>query len=334
MIQAVMPIRKSMRRISLLVVSDQDIASTVQGEALLARGDWNESLPVDGGRVWHHSSAPVHIWWRNVSHLFSDYLDEIYHQITNFEINEVLFLSRHVSASGMPSLTLHSIGVLGLEPIGEPAEHGGKKGHAVPPSPRFASLFRRLHRIAVKHGINNEFDITLETTHHGPILYSPSLFIEIGSTEEHWGRVDAAEVWADVLSEELGISCPSSDIDSEQVVMVGIGGGHYAPRHRSVLLDSNALVGHILANYSLKMHRPDGDWDPLSGPLPQGPWQHSIQVAIEQTRESFPENKVVAYLDRKSFKGWERQSIRRYLESKNIEIFRLADFVNHDTISR
>ncbi|MEC8721827.1 MAG: D-aminoacyl-tRNA deacylase, partial [Candidatus Thermoplasmatota archaeon] len=193
-----------MSSISLLVVSDLDVGSTVQGDTLLNRGGWEEKDSVDGGRVWHHSRSSVHLWWRMESHLFSDHLDETYRNSTGFEISEVLFLSRHVAASGLPSLTLHAIGVLGSEPLGEAAEFGGINGQAVPPSPRFSSLFRRLNRIAKSHGLTDEFDITLETTHHGPLLLTPSLFIEIGSTAEHWGREDAANVWADVLSEELG----------------------------------------------------------------------------------------------------------------------------------
>jgi len=321
----------NMESVSLLVVSDSDIGSTIQGHVLLSREGWNEMDAVEGGRVWHHSRAPVHLWWRDDLHLFSDHLDETYCNSTGSEISEVLFLSRHVAASGLPSLTLHAIGVLGLEPVGEKAEHGGRNGEAVPPSPRFASLFRRLKRIAHIHGLDDEFDITLETTHHGPTLSTPTLFIEIGSTEEHWGRADAANVWADVLSEELGLDSPSSIAQIEQVVMVGIGGGHYAPRHRSVLLQTNALVGHLLANYSLTMYKPEGIWDPLTDTLPKGPWIHSIDVAIQQTKISFPNHKIVAHLDRKSFKGWQRQSIRRYLESIDIEIFRLVDFVNFET---
>ena len=320
-----------MSSISLLVVSDLDVGSTVQGDALLNKGGWKEMDSVDGGRVWHHSRSLVHLWWRTESHLFSDHLDETYRTSTGFEISEVLFLSRHVAASGLPSLTLHAIGVLGSEPLGEGAEFGGINGQAVPPSPRFASLFRRLNRIAKSHGLIDEFDITLETTHHGPSLNTPSLFIEIGSTPQHWGREDAANVWADVLSEELGLESTISTPQTNQVVMVGIGGGHYAPRHKKVLLETNALTGHLLANYSLSMNRPEGDWDPLSDKLPQGPWMNSIDVAFRQTLESFPNQRVVAHLDRKSFKGWQRQSIKRYLESKNIEIFRLADFVNYES---
>ena len=42
-----------------------------------------------------------------------------------------------------------------------------------------------------------------------PVGYDPTclalnmtyvVFVEIGSSEEHWGRADAAEVWADVLT--------------------------------------------------------------------------------------------------------------------------------------
>tara|TARA_S200000501_G_scaffold85063_1_gene77687 strand:+ start:8992 stop:9969 length:978 start_codon:yes stop_codon:yes gene_type:complete len=322
---------EKMSSISLLVVSDLDVGSTIQGDVLLSRGGWIEMDSVHEARVWHHSRSSVHLWWRNESHLFSDNLDETYSNHTGFEISEVLFLSRHVAASGLPSLTLHAIGVLGAEPLGEVAEYGGRNGYAVPPSPRFASLFRRLNRIAKGHGLTDEFDITLETTHHGPFLMTPSLFIEIGSTPEHWGREDAANVWADVLSEELGLESTISISQSNEVVMVGIGGGHYAPRHRNVLLETNALTGHLLANYSLTMHRPEGNWDPLSDRLPEGPWMNSIDVAIKQTCESFPNQKVVAHLDRKSFKGWQRQSIKRYLESMNIEIFRLADFVNFES---
>jgi D-aminoacyl-tRNA deacylase len=320
--------------VSLLVVSDSDIGSTIQGDVLLARGGWIEMDSVEGGRVWHHSKSPVHLWWRDELHLFSDHIDETYAHSTNHEISEVIFLSRHVAASGLPSLTLHAIGVLGMEPVGDVAEHGGRNGHAVPPSPRFSSLFRRLNRIAENHGLTDEFDVTLETTHHGPFLSSPTLFIEIGSTEEHWGREDAANVWADVLSEELGFNGSLNSIESDRVVMVGIGGGHYAPRHRSVLLQSNALAGHLLANYSLPMNRPEGDWDPLTGELPSGAWQNSIRVAIDQTCKSFPNHKVVAHLDRKSFKGWQRQSIRRLLESMDVEIFRLADFQKYDATIR
>ena len=46
-----------MSSISLLVVSNLDIGSTIQGQVLLDRGGWIEKNPVGGGKVWHHSRS-------------------------------------------------------------------------------------------------------------------------------------------------------------------------------------------------------------------------------------------------------------------------------------
>ena len=324
-----------MAAVSLLVVSDIDIGSTVQGAALLARGGWVEHTPVDEGRVWRHQSNRVDMWWRKQPHLYSDHLDKRYEMQTSRDLSEVLFLSRHVAASGRPSLTLHAIGIPGASPHGEAAEHGGIKGVAVPPSPRFASIFRRLDRIANASGIIDEFEVTLETTHHGPLLDTPTLFIEIGSTEEHWGRLDAAEVWADVLAEEFGLQEELDVLEAREIAFLGLGGGHYAPRHQAILRATSAHCGHLLASYSLPFIQPEEpDWDSLTGALPEGAWKDAIDVCLEQTMKVFPESKIVAHLDRKSFKGWQRQSIRRHLEVKGIPLFRQADFLAFDESKR
>ena len=97
-------------------------------------------------------------------------------------------------------------------------------------------------------------------------------------------------------------------------VMIGIGGGHYAPRHTDVLRKTNCWAGHQLANYALEMNKPDDEsWDPDEGMYPTGAWQHSIRVCVESTRAAFPDGQVMAHLDRKSFKGWQRRVIKRWL---------------------
>jgi D-aminoacyl-tRNA deacylase len=375
--------------ITLLIVSDPDVGSTVQGKALLTRPGWTESEEINGDRTWRHNVAAVHIWWYHEKLLFADDLDLLYEKETKFPIREVLFLSRHSAASGQPSLTLHCIGVPAGLPVGGVGDYGGKNGYAVPPSPRFSALFQELGRIAKEHGLTGEFDITVETTHHGPILKTPSLFIEIGSTESHWIREDAAEVWADVLGNVLGLgdsrsskstsdktdttnsstsvfkspdslpaesnysnNLPSesnpttsatsnenpqnqygdwfalSDVErSATLVMVGLGGGHYAPRHSDVVRKTSCWMGHLLAGYALPMEKPDdANWDPLTGRLPDGQWRHSIDAAIKATRVGFPGGQIVVHLDKKSFKGWQRQAIRRHLETHSIRIVRTAGF--------
>ena len=54
-------------------------------------------------------------------------------------------------------------------------------------------------------GLDEEYDLTLETTHHGPVLSTPTLYIEIGSTESQWKSSAAGDAWASVISNNLGL---------------------------------------------------------------------------------------------------------------------------------
>lgn len=321
---------------TLLIVSEPDIASTIQGDALLLRGGWHEEGEVEGGKSWSHEIAPVHLWWFPGKVLSEDHLDKRYEQISGFVVGEVIFLSRHFAASGQPSLTLHPIGVPGESPIGEVAEYGGFKGDAVPPNQRFAAWFRRMSQAGEEYGLIPEFDMTIETTHHGPFLESPTMFVEIGSSEMQWGRKDAAEAWADVISEGLGLDggdglgdwmILSLEEQSNAKIMLGLGGGHYAPRHTDVIRKTKCWAGHQLASYALEMNKPeDPAWDPILGELPTGQWKHAIEIAYNKTAEAFPNGKIIAHLDRKSFKGWQRQAIKRFCAELKIPIGRTADF--------
>ena len=322
--------------LTLLIVSDQDIASTIQGDALLARGGWLEMSKVEDGRVWKYENKDVWLWWFGKGFLMEDGLDERFSAGIGRNVDEVIFLSRHYAASGRPSLTLHVLGVPGEYPHGERAEHGGIKGKVMPPNPRFASWYRLMCDAAHRHQLVPEFELTIEPTHHGPCLSTPTMFIEIGSSETHWGRVDAAEAWADVMEIGLGLDggegigkwdSISPEERSSEKVMIGIGGGHYAPRHTDVLRKTNCWAGHQIANYALEMKKPeDGSWDPDTGHLPEGAWNHSIRVCVESTRAAFPGGMVMAHLDRKSFKGWQRRVIKRCLEELNVPVGRTVDF--------
>ena len=43
---------------------------------------------------------------------------------------------------------------------------------------------------------------------------------------------------------------------------------------------------------------------------------------VESTKISFPNNRIFAHLDRKSFKGWERSAIIQRLDELGIEVRR------------
>ena len=192
------------------------------------------------------------------------------------------------------------------------------QGQLVPPSTRFGSLFRSLCEISENKGMDSEFDITIESTHHGPYLTKPTAYLEIGSTESHWIRQDAAEVWALTIIQCLGLNGdkPIGEWKGEGYVMIGLGGGHYAPRHKSIISKTDVWVGHILANYSLIFD------DYIEGKNFRFLARFYTKI-YRSYANIFSRRKYFVHLDRKSFKAWQRNSIISFLDKKNIPVYRL-----------
>ena len=303
---------------TLILASRQDIASMNILSEVMKLNCWGSAVEHEHGVVTGHLNMDVEVLLIEELHIWADGIDSTHENLTGFEVDETLILSRHVSASETPALTLHAIGVPGELPHGERGQAGGVKGLAVPPSPRFADLFRTMKRLAGDFHLDEAYDITLEATHHGPLLESPALFLEIGSTRERWNDEKAGRVWAETISRCLGLSGESINRvwKGKGEVMLGLGGGHYAPRHKSVVSETDVWVGHILANYALVFEEQVDD-----GP-PGGPWKHSVLTAVESTKMGFPGGEVFAHLDRKSFKGWQRQALASLLEDKGIPVRR------------
>ncbi len=303
--------------VTLLLASSSDTASLNLHDAMLRLSGWGEPAAIGHGLLRVHESRRVHLLLIEELHIMADGMDRTHEEATGCTVDEVLVLSRHVSATEIPALTLHAIGIPGETPHGERGQAGGRKGTVVPPSPRFASLFRSMLSLARSRGLDEVFDLTLETTHHGPLLERPALYIEIGSTEREWSSVQAADLWAEVISGNLGLSGnPPVEWSPGDDVMIGLGGGHYAPRHKAVLSESEFWVGHLLANYALPFE------EPSDGGSPGGTWRHSIEVSVHATRSAFPGANLFAHLDRKSFKAWQRNAIMALLEELDVPIRR------------
>ena len=289
----------------------------ILSEVLRIEG-WGEGQAYPHGMVTIHEEFKVQILLIEDLHIMADGIDKEHEERTGFPVDEVLVLSKHASSSQVPSLTLHAIGVPGETPHGERARSGGIKGKAVPPSTRFGDLFRTMKNIAKEASLDGEYDITLEATHHGPLLDSPTLYLEIGSDEERWSDPRAGRVWAQTISICLGMSddIRQREWPGEGDVMIGLGGGHYAPRHKAIISETEVWVGHILANYSIVFEEPEE-----SSP-PSGPWEHSVRTAVESTRAAFPGGNVFAHLDRKSFKAWQRQALSSLLSELDVPVRR------------
>jgi D-aminoacyl-tRNA deacylase len=84
------------------------------------------------------------------------------------------------------------------------------------------------------------YQISFEVTHHGPFLRSPTLYLEIGSSEGQWPDVKAAEALARSFLEVDVIKAPK---------LIGLGGGHYAPRFSEVALKKKVSIGHMITNH-------------------------------------------------------------------------------------
>ena len=318
--QKCLPIQTNMATevVSVLAVNQGDIASYNQAKVLLDKFSWQQLAPVEGKIAYKHGK--VRMWLFEDGILFEDDIDKRWNIATGEIVSEVIFPSRHAAASGKPSLTLHPIGVPHLL-RGTKPQYGGRSGYAPPPSTRLASWWKKLTNSVYGTSLAERFELTLEVTHHGPWLEVPALFIEIGSTQAIWHDEEAAEHLAGIIAEGLGLDGTEqvgvwdSVKHSGEIVLVTLGGGHYAPRANKLALLDGVWLGHMLATYALPFEKPEDE-----GSLPGGTWNQSISQAIAATKTAFPNGKIICSMDKKAFRGWQRQAIRDYLLTQNIPL--------------
>lgn len=302
--------------VSLIMVSGGDIASVNQAKFLLEFDDWLELTSVEGHPSYSFKHARM--WWLPDGCLWEDNLDKRWEIATGEKVTEVIFPSRHSAASGNASLTLHYIGTMQV-PLEETPKFGGRAGDCPPPNPRLASWWRELNHIASDF---DGFDLSLETTHHGPWIETPSLFIEIGSTELTWGHEGAAELLAGIIHRGIGLDGGEGmgNWPGKGRVVVTLGGGHYAPRGNMLGLHENIWLGHMLATYALPFTKDD---EGLVG----GMWETSIRSSIASTKKAYPGGEVVCSMDKKAFKGWQRQAIRDLLSELDVPLLKSAELI-------
>lgn len=153
---------------------------------------------------------------------------------TGWPVMDVWFLSKHAAKSGQPSLTVHPIGNHAA------AEYGGRREELSPASPRdMGALLRRLRHHATAAGLPHA--VTYESTHHGPSMTVPTLWVEIGSDAQWYGDRKGGEVVAAAIADVL-----AGEGRSAGPILVGVGGGHYVPRATDVALAGKADFGHFM----------------------------------------------------------------------------------------
>ncbi|XP_050224575.1 D-aminoacyl-tRNA deacylase-like isoform X1 [Mercurialis annua] len=315
--------------VTLVVATAVDPASIGPASALLAMPGWHP------GPTWQEDAQSfvnknVRLIKLETKLVKEDDLDKRWEEATGESVDEIIFLSKHVAASNRPALTIHPIGTPHVTE-GEVLVAGGKPRWAAPPNPRIGPWLRLLRCIAASHNLSPEFEVTLEATHHGPVTNSPTMFVEIGSTEEYWRRQDAAQAIALLVWQGLGLGEGTAvgdwiRNDSKNKILLGIGGGHYVPRHMDVVLKDGVWVGHLLSGYSLLMEDPAQLKALTKADAVKMTWKEAIKVAFEATKLAFPGGEVIAHLDHKSFKSWQRNAVTSFLVEQNIKIGKPGDF--------
>ncbi|HDQ05125.1 MAG TPA: D-tyrosyl-tRNA(Tyr) deacylase [Candidatus Bathyarchaeota archaeon] len=148
-----------------------------------------------------------------------------------------VFLSRHSSASGIPTLSVHTPGNLAE------AKFGGKPGK-VSISPACAMKNALLEMAKLKDERKLDYEVSYECTHHGPSLDAPAMFVEVGSSPKQWKDTKAAEVVADAAMAAVS-EC------SDCSVVLGIGGPHYNKKFTKLALSTQRAFGHMIPKYAL-----------------------------------------------------------------------------------
>lgn len=175
-------------------------------------------------------------------HLECDLIDRALAAATNVPIEAVLVLSKHRAASGSSALTVHPIGNWGE------ADFGGRARTVTPAAPALmARLLRALGDGAREARLSHS--VTLEATHHGPFLETPTAFVEIGTTEDAWRDPRLGEVVARAVLEAA--SAPNPVVDASEPVLLAVGGSHYAPRATDLVRKRRASVAHVLPAYAV-----------------------------------------------------------------------------------
>jgi len=205
----------------------------------------------------------------------------------------IIFASKHKSEKGVKTLTVHAPGNF------RNADLGGEMGKVCKSSALFQKqIFEKLRKNAEEH--NLKYDVTLESTHHGPLINKPCIFIEIGSSENEWVNRKAGFIIAKTISEII----QEFKENPYNEIAIGIGGPHYCPNFNKIQLNSNIAISHVIPQYVF----------PLT--------EEMIKEAIEKTEEEID----LAILDWKGLGNAEqRQEVLDILDKLYVRYEKTSD---------
>ncbi len=273
---------------AICLCSLQDIAAQNIKQQLLSLYPFTEKEETfDGAPIYQLNNLSIVTIKSDSIH--ADQLDQ------HLPADIFIFASRHKSASFKPALLVHTPGNWAT------AELGGKSSKLCIAHP---SAVKVAHQtlLAERNRLNLDmWACGLEATHHGPwIEETPTLFVEIGSTEQDWRNVVAAKIVARAVmavAENLHESAPA---------FLGFGGPHYCPAFTRLSIETRFAPSHLMPKYHLNQ---------VSESL--------ISHAAERTSGHI----ALAAIDWKGIKGLQRGRLVKILDELNIETRRVRDLL-------
>jgi D-aminoacyl-tRNA deacylase len=242
--------------------------------------DWKELVSV-------YSSEGFWLVEIDAHHIYQDRIDRKL-EACGLKTRLIIVASKHKSKDGNRVLTAHYTGNSG------DAQFGGKTRELSYPAP-FALRSILLNMQKMANGIG--YEVTMESTHHGPTDVSlPMVYAEIGSAEEQWKDPVAGQIAAMAI---LNVK------EDKMPIAVGFGGGHYAKRQSKLLLENNITFGHNFSNHQL---------DNLD--------QELVRQAIEKS------NADLIYFDRRAMSSAHKEIITGIIKELGLQLLRESDITD------
>lgn len=213
----------------------------------------------------------------------SVYAQNITNSFTNLEL--IVFISRHSSASGTPTLSTHTPGNLAEAKLG-----GIPRKISVSPANAMRDTLKAMARL--KEEMQLDYDVCYECTHHGPSLNVPTMFTELGSSPTQWKDLEAAEAVAQATIEAV-----SNFSNFPAKAVIGIGGPHYNDKFTRIALKDDLAFGHMIPKYALP---------------------HIDLKILNQCVEKTLERVQLALLDWKGIKGEHKPKLVETLKKMNM----------------
>jgi D-aminoacyl-tRNA deacylase len=256
-----------------IVYAPMDTVSASIAASLKRMAKFEEAEKLGGMR--HFRNGNVDLLELNTIHLNADFLDDY------VSTDVIIFLSRHGSIKNIPALTVHPEGNWGND-----AKLGGKPSELSTSSPLYMARVMN----ALKRNNKSEIPVTYEATHHGPLLKTPSLYAEIGGTDEIRNSEDFAALLAKSVFESL-----DDEVHYEKVA-VGLGGLHYSDRFAKLTFNGKYIFSHIMPRHHVQ----------------------NVNMIPQAIERSVPKAEI-GLIDWKSLKAEERLSITKKLNELGLE---------------